>query len=455
LKTVILEIQNPIYTKILQGITLLRPALEIESYFWKRTQYRRMRTVYKKCFIKKGGLIFTGWLPRIKTFCKDRRIKLIIESTEVNDLLEKGIPKPKDFTFPDFQLEDLQIKLVEEGIRTKRGILVAPTAVGKTAIAISLMKAFESLKMLFIVPNITLVDQTVSELERFGFKNIVAVTKGEKKITGKIVVSNIQTLEKIDLIKYTDYFGLTIIDEAHLAMADGATCESIMSRLLSPIRIGLTATLPTEIEKMLVLEGIIGPVIERISYDEAIDDNLIVPPKIKLITLSEIHFDGRMKYAEIYDKGIVENQERNEKIIAEANLFAKRNETSIIFVRKISHGETLLKMAQKIGLNVFYVSGDTEREVRDLVKKQISQKKLDLIISTVVFATGVNIPSLSAIFLAAGGESQISVIQSVGRGLRKSDGKTYGVIYDCLDRGKYLSDHAISRISIYRELGWI
>lgn len=78
-----------------------------------------------------------------------------------------------------------------------------------------------------------------------------------------------------------------------------------------------------------------------------------------------------------------------------------------------------------------------------------------LVASSGTFSTGINIRNLNAIIFAAPTKSMIRVLQSIGRGLRKSDDGRATTLYDISDdfswksKKNYTLNHAISRVKIY------
>lgn len=73
------------------------------------------------------------------------------------------------------------------------------------------------------------------------------------------------------------------------------------------------------------------------------------------------------------------------------------------------------------------------------------------------FSTGVNIKNLHNIIFASPSKSRIRNLQSIGRGLRKSDTKTSSTLYDIADdmswksKKNYTLLHFVERIKIYNE----
>lgn len=71
------------------------------------------------------------------------------------------------------------------------------------------------------------------------------------------------------------------------------------------------------------------------------------------------------------------------------------------------------------------------------------------------FSTGINIKNLHSIIFASPTKSQIRTLQSIGRGLRKSDDGRGTTVYDVSDdfswkkKKNYTLNHAIERVKIY------
>ena len=75
----------------------------------------------------------------------------------------------------------------------------------------------------------------------------------------------------------------------------------------------------------------------------------------------------------------------------------------------------------------------------------------------VLFSTGINIRNLHNIIFASPSKSQIRVLQSIGRGLRKSDNNKATKLFDvidnlCNDVSKNFSwQHGKDRLKIYEK----
>jgi superfamily II DNA or RNA helicase len=102
------------------------------------------------------------------------------------------------------------------------------------------------------------------------------------------------------------------------------------------------------------------------------------------------------------------------------------------------------------------VSGEVNATDRENIREITEQEKNAIIVaSTGTFSTGINIKNLHQIIFASPTKSQIRVLQSIGRGLRKSDNGNRTTVYDISDnfswkkKKNYTMTHAIERIKIY------
>jgi superfamily II DNA or RNA helicase len=73
------------------------------------------------------------------------------------------------------------------------------------------------------------------------------------------------------------------------------------------------------------------------------------------------------------------------------------------------------------------------------------------------FSTGINIRNLHNIIFASPSKSRVRNLQSIGRGLRQSEGKTIATLYDIADdlrHKKHMNftlQHFVERVKIYNE----
>ena len=111
---------------------------------------------------------------------------------------------------------------------------------------------------------------------------------------------------------------------------------------------------------------------------------------------------------------------------------------------------------QIVLLALAYVSGETGVDTREEIRRITETEKNAIIVASLgTFSTGVNIRNLHNIVFASPSKSQIKILQSIGRGLRKSEDGRATRLYDIADdlhwksRKNYTLNHAAERIKIY------
>ena len=123
------------------------------------------------------------------------------------------------------------------------------------------------------------------------------------------------------------------------------------------------------------------------------------------------------------------------------------------------HGKVLRDLIQdklKKGQRLFYVSGETKTSDREQIRNIVENQKNSIILASLgTFSTGINIKNIHNIIFASPSKSQIRVLQSIGRGLRKSDDGSDTILYDIADdlhvggKKNFTLLHSGERIKIY------
>ena len=126
------------------------------------------------------------------------------------------------------------------------------------------------------------------------------------------------------------------------------------------------------------------------------------------------------------------------------------------------HGKILynmIKNTEKIGnRKVFFVHGGTDTTDREQIRKIMETENDAIVVASYgTFSTGINIRNLHNIIFASPSKSRIRNLQSIGRGLRQSDGKEQATLYDIADdlrhkkRMNFTLQHFVERAKIYNE----
>ena len=400
--------------------------------------------------INSKGIFLTGYIARIKKYLTENHIDY-----EIVNNAERLKPTNEPFIKDKILRED-QLRLVLAAIKNQRGILVAPTGSGKTLLAGAIISSFKGKKTLFLCHTKSLLYQTVSSFKEYGLHNITIVGDGIKDISGDIVVSTWQSFITLDIDSISDKFDILIIDEVHHISSKEVSYVQILEKFLSPVKIGLTATFPTKENIKWTIEGLLGKIIGEISLEEGMKLDILSKPQIKLIksVCSNTVFDLN-RYKDIYDAVITNSKSRNNMIIEEIKKQNAIGNSTLTYITKIEHGENLIILAKELKIPLIFIQGKTKGEERELFRNQLHSKKIMNVVATTVWKEGVNVKSINCIIIAGGGKSEIALLQSIGRGMRKDIGKDKIIIIDFIDTAKYISEHCCRRLHIYIENGWL
>ena len=444
-----IDILDNVHTQIVKGARIVGPCLSYPSSYFKQGLFAKEEIEYSKCLVKKGGYAYVGWLQRIHKFCSLRNIPI-----QINGAVERIDPvRPPQL--PGIEFRPDQLDLIEKAVK-RNGVVVSPTGSGKTVLALGLISAYPRCQVLFLCPNLTIMKQTATKLRQFGFRSVCSVGEGRKDINADIVVSTIQTFSRLDLLGLAGRFDIVVADEIHLATRGQGTVEKILSKILAPVRLGLTATLPESAEKRLVIEGVIGPVIGKLTIGEARRLEILAEPRIELLTVPISRETCRLRrYVDIYEEGIVANSTRNKVIAARVERFVTEDKSVIVFAVKIEHLERISEALSDRKIRHAVVQGSTGGQEREELRQSVEKGEVKAVVSSVVWREGVDIPSLGGIIFAGGHKAETPVIQACGRALRRTKDKDTAVIVDLLDPYRYLAEHAVARLQVYVKMGWL
>ena len=425
-----------------------------------------------RLFSDKTGKIYVGLLSYIKEFCDRNEIEYVI-ADDVDDTDNLDIEKVKDFVKslkPQskgklLEIRDYQLDAIQCALSNHRGMLVSPTASGKSLIIYALIRFYNYLlkdkKILILVPTTSLVEQMYSDFIDYGWndKYLHRIYQGHEKVTDKpIIISTWQSIYKLDK-KYFENFGCVVGDEAHLFKSKSLT--TIMTKLINcKYRFGMTGTLDGTQTHRLVLEGLFGKVEKVTTTKELMDKDTLANLRIKCLVLKHKENECKevkdLKYSEELQY-IVAHKTRNDFI---SRLCDKLNGNTLCLYQLVEkHGLVLYNLMKDFDRKVFFIHGGTDTETREKIRA-ITEKETNAIIvaSYGTFSTGINIRNLHNIVFASPSKSRIRVLQSIGRGLRRPNmGELHTTLLDIADdftykdRKNFTLNHFLERINIYNE----
>ena len=410
--------------------------------------------------ITQTGLFEPGLFFDILSFIKQEYSDINIEVDE--DVLD--VVKPSNcknssvYNLLKYPLRDYQLSSVENALKFGRGIIKLGTGGGKTlTIASLLMSLYEDnpkLKILIIVPDLGLVNQTYNDFDEYNVKFKFTRWTGKIKpdLTANCIIANRGILqskfEDNDWIKYVDTL---VVDECH-TIKKSNKISKMVNQITTNNKFGLTGTLPDNKPDEWNILGKLGKVIyDKDSYELRLESYLTnVDVKIIDVKYNDkpLYISGNNNFKTELDF-IYTNKFRNNVI---NNICNKFNNNSLILVNHLAHGDALYdKLSQSKDKQIFFVKGEVEVETRDQIKKIMeTNSNVICIAMSSIFSTGINIKNIHMIMFASGGKSFIRTIQSIGRGLRLHESKNKLLIIDICDQLKYGIRHGDKREEIYK-----
>lgn len=402
-----------------------------------------------RLFDLRTHLLYVGLYTHLLRFAEERGYE--VEGDNIGKLqkicaadVTEFCNRELDLPFPPY---DYQITAVTTALQNERKVLLSPTGSGKSLIIYILTRMYLAKKhkrALIIVPTTSLVEQMTSDFMNYGQNDGAFSEKWVHKIySGKekdpicpIVISTWQSIYKMPK-SWFDQFGMIVGDEAHTFQAKSLT--SIMEKLTDcPYRFGTTGTLDGTLTHRLVLEGLFGPVYQVTTTKALMDDDKLAKLNIDVLVLKYSDEECKQLKDKAYSEEIdfiVAHQKRNNFI---KNLALTQNgNTLVLFNRVEKHGKPLFKLIRENAdedRKIFYVSGETDVADRESIRAITEKEKNAIIVASLgTFSTGINIKNLHNIIFASPSKSQIKVLQSIGRGLRKADDGRDTKLYDLCD----------------------
>lgn len=414
--------------------------------------------------------LYVGLLHYIFKFCEDREYDVDVDSSVKTplDIDPQSIQKDIESLNLPFELRDYQFNSVVHGLTHQRALLVSPTASGKSLIIYTLLRLIHR-PTLIIVPTTSLVQQMYGDFEDYSKENgwdvdshCHKIFQGTTRHTDKqVVISTWQSIYKMGR-NFFDRFDCVIGDEAHHFKAKSLT--NIMTKTTNcPYKFGLTGSLDGTQTNETVLQGLFGKTKRVAKTRSLMNKGQLASLNINVCKVSygsdALSIKGATYPEEI--NWIVTNPYRNQFI---TSLVEKlKGNTLVLYQYVEKHGIPLHKMIEEqcIQKDVQFVSGKISAENRERIRKNTESSTNTVIVASMgTFSTGINIRNLHNIVFASPSKSQIRILQSIGRGLRKGDNKQSTMLYDIVDdlsngdNKNYALEHGLQRLKLYLKEGF-
>ena len=414
-------------------------------------------------FFKDYKYIPLGLRDEVKKMCKKYDYPLAIHGEDritnnsitlewftkiVNQFFVNHEPKPRSY----------QIEAAYEILKNRYCLGELATSAGKTLILFLTILYHRAKnpnkKILVVVPNVDLVDQTIDELlsydpqERLKMQ-IQPVYSGSKQIEmSNIVIGTYQSLVKKDKDFYAP-FNVCIVDETHKATAKSIR-DILKNCLHCEYRYGVSGTIQKEetTDRWNVM-AYTGPIIKQVKAKFLMDEGFITKCKITVFNLQYKDVEMRKNLytlsksdeisgSEMYnlERKYVSKSEGRMKLLVD--LCKKSNKNVLILFRFREYGEeaynTLKKELANYNKKVYYIDGGVSTDNRSIFKDDAeNEDNVILVASYGTFSTGINVKNLHYLILFESVKDEKILRQSIGRLLRKHASKEMAHIVDFRD----------------------
>ena len=310
----------------------------------------------------------------------------------------------------------------------KRVVMQGPTGFGKTVLAGEMISSARSKgkRVLFTVPAISLVDQTVESFYAHGIDDI-GVIQANHIMTDwskPVQIASVQTLQRRDAPPEAD---LVVVDECHkwFRYYEKWMLEPVWQKV--PF-IGMSATPWTKGLKSYYTDWVRATTIQ-----ELIDRGYLSPFKV----FSPTHPDlaGVRTVAGDYHEGDLSEAMSNKFLVADVVqtwLNKAERRPTLCFAVDRDHAKLLQERFEAAGVKTAYQDALTTTEERAAIRRGFHDGSIEVVVNIGTLTTGVDW-DVRCISLCRPTKSEMLFVQIIGRGLRLGQGKDHCLILDHSD----------------------
>ena len=336
------------------------------------------------------------------------------------------------------ELRPFQEEAVAKITAHDEGILCAPTAFGKTAVAAWLI-AKRKVNTLVVVHRQQLLDQWQERLGMFldlPAKSIGHIGGGKTDRTGCVDVAVIQSLYRKDQVKdFVAEYGQVIVDECHHISA--FTFEQVMRQVKAKYVVGLTATPTRKDGHHPIIYMQCGPVRFNMSARTMTEttpfEHKVTPRHTEFRMAPEL---TELTIQDIY-AALVDDASRNEMIAGDIVHAIESGRCPLLLTGRTEHLQYFAARLAGVAKHVFVLKGGMGKKQRRETSAALAAVRENE--SRVILATGSYIGEgfddarLDTLFLAMPISWKGTLQQYVGRLHRLHDNKRFVQVYDYVD----------------------
>ncbi|MGC9293379.1 MAG: TOTE conflict system archaeo-eukaryotic primase domain-containing protein [Acidobacteriaceae bacterium] len=341
------------------------------------------------------------------------------------------------------------------------GVLCAPTAFGKTAVAAWLI-AKRKVNTLVVVHRQQLLDQWQERLGMFldmPAKSIGHIGGGKMGRTGRVDVAVIQSLYRKDEVKdFVAEYGQVIVDECHHISA--FTFEQVMRQVKAKYVVGLTATPTRKDGHHPIIYMQCGPVRFSMSARTMTEttpfEHKVTPrhtefrmaPELTEVTIQDIY------------AALVNDAARNEMIANDIMHAIESGRCPLLLTGRTEHLKYFTARLMGVAKHVFVLKGGMgkkQRRVSAAALAAVPESESRVILATGSYiGEGFDDARLDTLFLSMPISWKGTLQQYVGRLHRLHDNKQFVQVYDYVDNYvPMLSRMYERRLKGYAAIGYV
>lgn len=323
-----------------------------------------------------------------------------------------------------------------------KNLVVAATGMGKTVIAAFDYKRFrernERANFLFVVHREEIIKQACTTFRCIlNDQNFGDMWYGRHEVFNfnysHLFASKDLLNNRIDELQLPDdFYDFIIFDEAHHIVAD--TYQKILHKFKPRILLGLTAT-PERMDGKDITQYFDDHFSAEIRLDTALNNRLLVPfyyyGVSDSVDLADVRWERGHFVASELSKVYTGNDQRTSVIFKalENYLSNYRDVRALCFCVDKDHAKYMNAKFTLCGLSSSVLTSDNACD-RNREMKRLAQKKINYLFVVDMFNEGVDIPEIDTVLFLRPTESLTIFLQQLGRGLRKSNGKTHLTVLD-------------------------
>lgn len=323
-----------------------------------------------------------------------------------------------------------------------RNLVVAATGTGKTVVAALdyrrlLERVGHDLSLLFVAHRKEILDQSLATYRAVLRDGAFGEIHGEGRIAdGRHVFAMVQSLRKARLEQIApDAFDVLVVDEFHHAAA--ATYNSLLRHLRPQELLGLTAT-PERLDGQDVTDWFEHRIAVELRLWEAIDQGFLVPFQYFGVAdgtdLSQVAWRRGGYVADELSNVLSNDNLRVGKLLSALQriVLDPSSMRALGFCVSKEHARYMARKFTEAGLVSVAVTGDDSSAERARHLRELRAGRLRCVFSVEVLGEGVDVPDVDCLLLLRPTASSTVFTQQLGRGLRRSAGKSHLTVIDLI-----------------------